>query len=139
MDIYPKILRAGDELVSSWLNAIRNLVIKAQLRTGDGSGISLTPTDHGVYIALANQVGGQLAITNGSITARSGTTAGTGSVYLISSSVNSAGTVCTLTNTASTPLTVFNFSGTTGGIPTGKYCWIMQDPSGTWFIVSAEC
>jgi hypothetical protein len=98
--------------------------------------LEITPFAGGPQIRLSAPAGRQLVYTDGTITARSGTTAGTGNVFLCSTAVASG--VCTITNTTNT-LTVFNFSASTGGIPTGKYCWLDYDIYGTPFIVSAEC
>jgi len=106
------------------------------------SRISVTPpltltSLSGPIIGLAAVFGAQLAYTaSGGITARSGATAGFGNVYLVTASVS--GTTATLTNASNTTV-VFNFSATTGGIPGGKYCWVEQDPSGNWWLVSVEC
>jgi len=78
--------------------------------------------------------GGQLpAKPDGTISARSGTTAGSGTVFLVDDS-----TPGTLTVTATTQA-VYNYSATAGGIATGKYCWIAQSPNGSWYVISVEC
>jgi hypothetical protein len=99
--------------------------------------LELTTFGGGPLIRFAGVAGGQVAYTtSGGITARSGTTAGTGSVYLVATTLSSG--VCTLT-TASEETTVYNFSGASGGIAGGKYCWVEQEPGGLWFVVSSEC
>ena len=81
--------------------------------------------------------GQQLAITAGAIPSRSGATAGMGSVEVVTPTVDPSTGICTLA-TESTTLTVYNFSGATGGIASGKYCWIGLY-YGVWWIVSVEC
>ncbi len=133
----PLPLRPGDELTSIWLNKLLRLAQSGQIRLGVNCGLSVVPTSDGFALRLSNpNVRAQLAITNGTITARVGTTAGTGSVYLVGVSVVSG--TCTLTTSAVT-LTVYNLSATTGGILTGKYCWVEQHTNGFWFITTAEC
>lgn len=75
---------------------------------------------------------GQLAITSSSITARSGTTPGTGTVTPLEYNGNTMG------NTGADDLTVYLYA-TGNGINSAAYCWIEMDSSGYWWIVSAEC
>lgn len=81
------------------------------------------------YIGMLFSV--YIAVTDGTITARSGSTPGTGNV-----------TLQTWNGTALASLgidkPVFNFSSTTGGIPTGKYCVILRI-CGSYWIISTEC
>lgn len=133
----PERLKPGDELTTGWLNKLLSLARSCRINLGVNSGLAMVRNEHGTFLRVtARGSSGQLAITTGTITARSGTTAGTGSVYPVATSIS--GGACTLT-TGATSMVVFNFSGTSGGIATGKYCWIDQDPYGTWFIVSVEC
>ncbi len=132
-------LRAGMELTNSWLNRLLGLARRAQVQPGVNCGLSVNSNDHGTWLRLAQpNVQAQLAITTGTITARVGTTAGYGSVYLVDVSVAADGTTCTLTTTSVTE-TVFSYSSTTGGIPTDIYVWIEQDLTGNWFITSDDC
>ena len=88
---------------------------------------------------------GFLAVANGSIPARSGSSAGIGSVYAVGTTVAfSGGTMSSCTLTAgSTPYQVYNPSSTTmssgQGINSGQYCWTMQDQNGMWMVVPLEC
>jgi hypothetical protein len=133
----PKKLRPGDELTTGWLNWLLRLIHAARVELGSNSGLCLNRNDTGTWLRLAQpNVQAQAALTSSAITARSGTTAGTGTVYLVDVSV--VGGVCTLT-TSSVQITVYSFSGTTGGIASGKYCWIEQDVTGNYFITSSEC
>ena len=130
-------LKPGDELTSGWLNSLLALAFRALIQPGANSGLSVNQNDMGTWLRLSQpNVQAQLAITNGGISARSGTTAGTGSVFLVDISVASG--VCTLTTTT-VQYTVYNFSGSAGGIADSKYCWIEQDVTGNWFVTSAEC
>ena len=73
---------------------------------------------------------GYLAVADGTITARVGTTLGSGMVFL----TTIAGTAVTvLTDTAN----VLNFSSTTGGIPTGTYVWVEEDDNTAIFVSSS--
>jgi hypothetical protein len=133
----PKKLRPGDELTSGWLNHLLALARRALVQPGANSGLSVNQNDNGTWLRLSQpNVQAQLAYTSSTITARSGTTAGTGTVYLVDVSVVSG--TCTLSTTA-VQITVYSFSGTTGGIASGKYCWIEQDVTGNYFLTSSEC
>jgi hypothetical protein len=98
--------------------------------------LELASIGGGPRIRMAPFSGAELAISNGTISARSGTTAGTGFIYYVYDMVASG--VCTL-QTGTNSTAVFNYSGTAGGIPTGKYCWLATTPNGNLFVVSAEC
>ncbi len=81
----------------------------------------------------------QRAYTDGTISARVGTTPGTGGVFIViyDGSVyqiqNGSGGNPTITQA------VLNFSSTTGGIPSGTYCWIGLASDGQWEIISVDC
>lgn len=87
----------------------------------------------------------RLAIANGNISARSGSAAGVGSVYLVSQQAtfsDGAMTACTLT-TSSVAIPVYNASSakmTSGnGIDSGQYCLAIQDLSGFYCVWPLEC
>jgi len=130
----PRPLRAGDELTLRFLNWVRDKCLRNTIKLGPNSGLSGIWGSDGTILRVATGEGGgaQLAITDGSISARSGTTPGSGTVFDVSYN----GTVLV---TATTTKTVGNFSSTTGGIPTGTYVWIEQDPQGAWWITAVDC
>ncbi len=129
----PTKLKPGDELTSGWLNWLLSWVTRNTIEIGVNSGLSMVQTDHGTALRTTGQpTGAQLAITDGDVSERSGTTPGTGTVFRVAYD----GTVLV---TDTVDLDVFNFSSTTGGIPDSTYCWIEQDPQGNWWITSVDC
>ncbi len=131
--IPPQRLKIDDELLLKWLNDVRDWAVQGSIMDV-GAGLSGSPTPNGWSIGLGAGIGraGFLAKTNGTITARSGTTAGTGSVFLTTFSAP------TITVTANT-LTVYNFSSTTGGIATATFVWVEQDDAGNYWITAVDC
>ena len=129
----PPKLRPGDELTTKWLNWILAWVKRNTIELGVDSGLAMAQTENATILRLASrQSGQQLAITDGTITARTGTTPGTGTVFLVN--YDSTDLI-----TGTVDVDVFNFSSTTGGIPDSIYCWIEQDPQGNWWITSVDC
>ncbi len=138
----PKVLKKGDVLTAQWLNHIRRLVLRNTITLGPNSGLTMNESDSGKILRTAGSgaTGQQLAYTNGTITARSGTTPGAGTVYLVKYDgsvfqiMNGGGSNPTLTQA------VLSYSSTTGGIATGQYVWIAQNPSDLkWYVISVDC
>lgn len=85
---------------------------------------------------VANEVQASESIwagkASGTITARSGTTPGAGTVrvyiYDGSAMVDSG-----------LDIAVLNFSAASGGIASTTWCSIGRDGNGVWFVLSAEC
>ncbi len=129
----PRRLKAGDELIIDWLNALRDAAVEGSI-SHLGPGISGSPTPNGWSIGVSevSSRAGFLAKTNGTISARSGTALGTGSVFLTTISGS------TITVTSNTQ-TVFNFSSTSGGIATATYVWVEEDDAGNYFITAVDC
>ncbi len=134
MNIVPfKEIRIGDELTMAWLNALRDTVLQNQITLGANCGLAMTQSPAGTALRVSSGSNSkQLAVTDGAITARSGTTAGTGTVFLTTFDGTD------ITTTAET-LDVFNFSSTTGGIATGTYVWVQQDDGGNYWITAVDC
>ncbi len=138
----PKKLRRGDYLTAAWLNQIRSLVLRNRISLGVNSGLVMSESDGGKVLRTASSgaTGQQLAYTNGTITARSGTTPGAGTVYLVRYDgsvfqiMNGSGGNPTITQA------VKSYSSTTGGIATGNYVWIAQNPADLyWYVISVDC
>lgn len=91
---------------------------------------SMTSTTTPPFLWGRSAAGSFLAMTSSAITARSGTTAGTGTVTL----QDFDGTVFAASTDPDE--TVFNFSGT--AIATGKYC-VVTDFGGSLFVTAVEC
>jgi hypothetical protein len=131
----PRPLRPGSELTTGWLNWLLACVKRNSINVGVNSGLAMVQTENGTILRVAKDSGGQqLAITDGTITARVGTTPGTGNVFTVSYDGTNL-----ITDPNFTDLAVFNFSSTTGGIPTTTYVWITQDPQQNWWVTSVDC
>ncbi len=133
----PERLKPGDELVTKWLNDLRDIAVRGQI-VSFGPGLSGLVTDQGTIIGLATRAADNsfLCVTNGTITActafsGSTCTAGSGSVFVCTAS----GTTITKTTTT---LAVMNFSTTTGGIATGTNVWVTLGTVG-YFITAVNC
>ncbi len=131
----PTKLKPGDELTTGFLNGLLAMIRRATVNLGINSGLSMVQNDAGTFLRLANVSGGpiQVAVTNGTITARSGTTPGAGNVHL----ADYDGTILVVDTSEDVP--VLYISSTTGGIPTGIYVQIAQDAAGNNWIVSVDC
>ncbi len=131
--IPPKRLKPGDELICRWLNAVRDAAVEGSI-AALGPGLIGSPTPTGWQVGLASSIrqNGFWAKTNGTISARSGTTLGSGSVFLLEV------TSTTITVTSDT-LDVVNYSSTTGGIPTDTYVFVQDDGFGNPSITAVDC
>ncbi len=131
----PPALKPGMELTAAWLNWVLKTCKENRIELGEGSGLTMSQNENGTILRTAGSSSGQLqrAITNGAISARVGTSPGGGNVFLVSYN----GTVY-VTGVDSIP--VLNYSSTTGGIATGVYCWIAEDPTSSELeIISVDC
>jgi hypothetical protein len=72
-----------------------------------------------------------IVVTDGTITARSGTTPGSGTVF---TTTWNGSVLTTTTNT----FTVYNISSTTGGIATGVY-GVMVKIMGSYWLITLDC
>ncbi len=130
--IPPLRLKPGDELTTRWLNSVRDAAIEGSI-SDLGPGLTGSPTPNGWTIGVNERSGGGFwAKTNGTISARSGTTLGAGSVFLLSVTTT---TITVLTDTQA----VVNYSSTTGGIPTGTYVFVQDDGFGNMSITAVDC
>ena len=132
--IFPRRLKDGDAVEPWMFNYIfaelerwRNVICIPPVMIEDAEGESPP------VFSVDAQSSASLAITNGTVTARVTTTPGSGAFNF----VNLNGT--TLTTDTSGTTACFNFSSTTGGIATGTYVWVEQDPAGNWWITSVDC
>lgn len=127
----PADVEAGDPIRASDWNKLLAYLRRSRPLTGAGSGLKLTSTPFGTAYQVSRTSKGYLAYSTSAITARSSTTAGTGTVYLCSTN----GT--TISQDAAAEIDVLNFSAT--ALTINKYCWIEQDSDGWWWVVSMEC
>ncbi len=94
--------------------------------------LAVAATSFGPLLRYAGQVfAAYIAVTNGTITARSGATPGTGDVDLY-------GWDGTTLLTLSRTVPVQSISSTSGGIPDGVYCIVIQIFEDYW-LVTADC
>lgn len=132
----PKKVQTGDAITARDRNEIVDLLRVALINPSTSSGIRITQGPDGTSLVVPQANNGFLAITNGAITSRSGTTAGSGYVYLVTCSQGSL-------TTTSVEYSVINPSSTTTssghGIDSGKYCWVQKDQSGNLIVFAMEC
>lgn len=128
----PVKLKPGDELTVAWLNAVRNIAVEGSI-ADLGAGLKGNPTPNGWAIGVAhNAAAGSVCKTTSTITARSGTTVGSGTVDFY----QRVGTTLTATGLSTT---VYSYSSTTGGVASGQYGWAQQDEVGDWWLISVDC
>jgi hypothetical protein len=123
--------RPGDPITASWAASLVRFIRRNAINPIASPGLDVTQTADGTTIRLRNTPNRFVAKTSGGITARSGTTPGTGSVQVYDFDGSA------LASDGSATVTVYSFSGT--AIDASKYCWIEQDPDGTWWITAVEC
>lgn len=127
-----KKVRPGDPITAENWNTLVETVQRNDLRTTSGSGLSIQKTSSGTTLQVVSSGGkGQIGKTSSTISARSSTTAGSGTVTPQSFDGTDLAD-------DGDDVDVFNFSGTS--IDSGKYCWYMEDESsGEYFIIAVEC
>ena len=137
----PKKWKKGDPITAARLNEMLDLIIRHDLSVSDGSFLSLQQSSTGTLLDVDIPATGMLAIANGSITSRSGSAAGTGSVFLVTAKPTYTTNTDTLASVALTtgniPYYCYNPSITS--ISTGKYCWVQYDQNGLLCVGPLEC
>ncbi len=73
-------------------------------------------------------------VTTGGITARSGTTPGTGNITFVYYDTDTQ----VLTQTGDST-TIYSISSTTGGVPQDTYVMVGKDVNGIWWLISVDC
>lgn len=126
--------RPGDELTVRRWNQVVHAVNRSVVLPG--FGIRATSTPMGTIIGITGYGVGFPAYSSTAITARSGSTAGKGSVNPVQLNVSSAGSG-TLTTATSATYGVWNISSTS--IASGKYCWVEQGQDGNLYVGPLEC
>lgn len=129
----PRALKSGDELTSKWLNDVRQAAVEGSIASL-GPGLEGSPSPNGWLLRIKGigASGGFWAKTDGTISARSGLTLGSGTVFLLDVSAT------TITVTTDT-LPVVNYSSTTGGIASGVYVFVQDDGFGNQSITAVDC
>lgn len=135
MDLRYPDFKKGQILKADDLNAIITLLKRMRITAGQSSGISLQESNTGTAIRVSFPPNRYVAITTTTITVRSGSTPGAGTVKLQLYSEPSNAWV-----DSGCFVDVLYFSSSpVGGIASGKYCWVEQDCDGNYVIVSVEC
>lgn len=99
---------------------------------GASTGIEMAQDAGGTRLRVVFPATGLLAQAgSGGVSARSGTTPGTGQVTIQSYDPTN--------NITATTTTVDALNFTTTSIDSGKYCWIAQDENRRWWVIAAEC
>lgn len=120
--------KPGDPVMAARLNALQQAVNRLENLRG-GAGIEVRKTQGGVQITAVAQNTRYFARAAGAVTARVGTTAGTGKVDVMW--VDSAGAIAKATDQ---PITVWN-TDDARSLADQEYTWIEQDPFGTWHLI----
>lgn len=134
---FGKRLKPGDELTAELVNKIID-AINSLANVSGGAGVVVRRSKGGLQITGQRQAGFYAGVANGDITARSGTTPGTGQVDLIW--VDPSGP--TLTPIGVT-VDVYYLEDETlssgNGIDDGMYVYVEQDAFDAWHVSPAEC
>jgi hypothetical protein len=96
--------------------------------------LKVISTGFGPLIRYAGPIFGAYVAVSGGISARSGSTPGSGTATI---QTWTGSTLADMTGSGATP-TVLNISSATGGIASGKYM-ILLKISGTYWVITAEC
>ncbi len=125
-------VKEGDPISAGLWNQLVDFVMRNRITFGQACGLEVQETPRGTLVRASRKWEiGYVAKTTSTITARSGSTAGSGTVQLQDFDGTS------YSDAAESPLTVYLFSATS--ISSGKYCWVAPDPGGWWHVVSVEC
>lgn len=129
--------QAGQPIVARTINRIAGAAEWASRIKADPP-LAIISTGAGPLLRLAGPLFGvYIVVTSGTITARSGTTPGSGTAIVQTWN----GTVlANLQSASSTNVTipVLSISSTTGGIPTSTYCVALRI-AGAYWIISVDC
>lgn len=120
-------LKSGDVLTAEWCNSVARAIQAYGVQVA--WPLKFSPSGRGGTFSVDIDSAAVLIKTTSAITARSGTTVGTGSAQLVTLSGSTLVTGATIT--------LKNVSGTAGA--TGKYGWARQLANGTYVLVSLEC
>jgi hypothetical protein len=127
----------GDPLRARDLQAIVKAIRTVELPIRGGPGIVIRQGMQGqIEISAVDTVERTIGVANGNITARSGTTVGTGivRVWRLSGTTLFDNGVDQSVNNASAEVTAGG-----NGIDSGVYVWIMKDRDGIWWVSPLEC
>lgn len=136
MNAIPKRVRPGDELTAVMWNQLIDYLEQSQLSIAQNGGLALQSGPKGRILSIPFQSWWFLAVANGNISARSGTTLGTGSVFLVS--VNNG--VASVSTVSYPVLYASSKTMTSGhGIDDSMYCFVQEYPSGVLLVSPFDC
>lgn len=127
-------VHVGEEISARWINALLSAVRQNALKPEGSTGCRIIQTAAGTTISVRQPARYVGVVQSGGISARSGSTPGTGSVELYLLNVGGNSIV-----DSTQAVTVFSFSSTTGGIASGTYCWVEEDIDGNFWITAVDC
>lgn len=130
-----KILRPvkeGDLLTVDRWNDVVDAVNRARLLPSQGSNVDVLTTPVGTAIRVRARYAGYVGYSATAITARSGTTAGNGSVNPVSLNTSTS-----QLSTASTSVLVWNAASTS--IAQNKYVWVEPGADGNLYVGPLDC
>ena len=141
----PKRWKKGDPITANRLNDMLDSILRLDISVPQGNPLRLQQSTTGTALSLDMTGYGFLAIANGTITNRSGTSCGVGSVFKVSTTpIFTSGQISGVTLESGTiPIQVYNPSSakmTSGnGIDSGQYCWVQMDDSGMYIVQALDC
>lgn len=130
-----KILRPvkeGDLLTVNRWNDVIDAVNRSRLLPSQGSNVDILTTPAGTAIRVRSGYAGYVGYSQTAITARSGTTAGNGSVSPVSL-ISSTSQL----STGSTSVLVWNAASTS--IAQNKYVWVEPGADGNLYVGPLDC
>lgn len=141
----PARWKKGEPITASRLNEMLDMISRLDPTVSFGSPLKMQQSSTGTVLSLDMTGFGFLGVANGNIPARSGTAAGVGQVFLVSTTPTyTAGALTSLALATETiSIEVYNPSSTTmtstNGIDSGQYCWVQLDNSGMYMVTPLEC
>ncbi len=131
----PETPKVDQPITAKWARQLQELVVRNSLDVSACTGLDIHQTSGGTVIAVteSSDLSPGIVSAGQDITARVGTTPGTGTVDLYD--LDDSGI---LTNSGEV-VTVYSISSTTGGVPTGTYVMVSEDGQGNWWLISVDC
>ncbi len=132
----PETPQPNQPITAKWARQLQDLVVRNSLDVSACTGLDIHQTSGGTVIAVDESTLPKLTVgkvDGGGITARVGTTPGTGTVSFYQ--LNDSGVL----EDSGDGDTVYSISSTTGGIPSGTYVMCEQDVNDDYWVVSVDC
>ncbi len=132
----PETPKIDQPITAKWARQLQELVVRNSLDVSACTGLDIHQTSGGTVIAVDESTLPKLTVgivDTGGITARAGTTPGSGPVVFYQ--LNDSGVL----ENSGDGETVYSISSTTGGIPAGTYIMCAQDANDDYWVVSVDC